>query len=652
MSTFLLALAFLVPVQDVPHLVTPAPLSVAQAAGDDGARVHGEYSYVLDPDGSDVDVVVEIDIEATRPDERTDAGVYQYYLFEYQMVVPAAAVELDIADRSGSLSIRRNPFDVEGFDLVTVKLRSRVFYGQSTTVTARYSLPDDLANFRLESAETAVIVNPASAGWFVFTDGGLDSWQATIEAPDGYELISRPDYPSPFSRSDGAETSTTVLEASGASDGLFTFVLFEREAGMVEQSITAHGTDIVLRYWPGDEQWLDHVTGEIDDHLGSLRELIDRPWPDRELTIQESAVPLGSSYAGWYIEDENLIVIGPRIDDLTVLHEIAHVWINHRSLSDRWVIEGLASEFAALAVADGEPSEASLVSLDDEVARPLSGWDSQDPEVESWEYDASWQLLRTIRSEIGTEAFLSAVRARLAGRSPYGDLADTSAGGSESFRLLDYFEQAAPDAALADMVATWVDGGWNESYEQRQAALKNYRSLQTDAGDWHPPLVVRNALATWSFDQAETAMSAATAVVKQRDDLADALVVAELDVPMALEQAFEQAASAEDVAEVGEQLVASGALVLELDSVDQSLSLVERFGLAGGGLDHDRQLVRALYTTGQFDEMNEASARLDDAVDAAERSGQRRIAGVGGGLLLLGAGGGLRRWRQRRSRRR
>lgn len=639
--------------------ITALPFAAGQTAGNDGADVHGAYTYALDVEGAEVDVFIDVTMEASKADEQTADGVYQYYLFQYQMVVPTSAADLVVSDAQGSLEVGRESFDLDGFDIITIDLRRNLFYGQSTVLSVRYSLRDDLANFSLDSSVTAVIVNPASAGWFVFTDGGLDSWEVTIEAPAGFEPIDHPDFPNPFKRQPTEADGLLRMAGSGAGEGAFYFILLESEDGMEETVIDGPGTEIILRHWPGDETWTDQVISEIDTHLPNLTALIGMPWPEAPLTIQESAVPLSSTYAGWYLADKNLIVVGPRIDNLTVMHEIAHVWVNHDTLGDRWTIEGLASEFAALAVAgdsDRAENPPADATLDSELAHPLSDWQRQDPEVEAWDYGASWQLIRRLREEMGIEAFLDATRSAIEGATPYPGPGDTEVAAQRrsnvKYNYVDYLEQAAPELDLAPMVADWVDGGWNDSYEERANARQAYTALEADGAGWMPPLVVREAMAAWRFDEAVAAMAEAENLLDERDRVNEELSSSNLTVPATMEQRYEAAVDGADLAAVADDLDRNTQTVIALDQMGRDPGLIERVGMVGSGFDHDRQLAKALYTTGQFDQMEASAAAARTVVDSSRGRGLLRL-GLGAvALAFAGFGLGLRRRSRRRRRRR
>ena len=101
-------------------------------------------------------------------------------------------------------------------------------------------------------------------------------------------------------------------------------------------------------------------------------------WPvSGDLTVTEVHTPLLEGYAGIYESLTDEIRISEDLDDQTILHEASHAWFDHAFIDERWILEGLAEEYAARARAQlgyEGPDGPDPVAPDDAAAFPLDEW--------------------------------------------------------------------------------------------------------------------------------------------------------------------------------------------------------------------------------------------------------------------------------------
>lgn len=436
---------------------------------------------------------------------------------------------------------------------------------------------------------------------------------------------------------------------------------------MSETIVPFDGHEITVRYWPGDVVWRDRVSEQITGNLPTLIELTGTDWPDRPLVVQQSAQTLGTSYGGWYTSSDNRITIGRSINPELVLHELSHVWFQYDRLVDRWLIEGLADEFAALA-ADG-PSGDSLpeVSLDDELAFALNSW--VDPpsvddtttdrlEAERWAYQASSHVTRTTRELIGVDAFTYVTRSILGGVPSYPVHEGEPADGPDRRRTWREFldlasDHTADEQELAELYATWVEGGWTDRFEQRSVARQRYGALQDRVDGVVLPAAVRLPMRDWDFAGAGDAIDATQQLLDDVEVLRTRLGDRGVTLPADFADRFAGSASVEELATYQADILAVGDDVIGFVERIDSLDRWQRIGLIGADLDLSRPAALDAFEAGDFSEATGQIERGGTLLDGARQRGVvRLVVACSISLITLALLIGFRRRRQRPRRRR
>jgi hypothetical protein len=280
--------------------------------------------------------------------------------------------------------------------------------------------------------------------------------------------------------------------------------------------------------------------------------------------------------------------------------------------------------------------------------------------VEEAEYAAALKLAGLIAARAGADGLSrvwQAIHDHQTAYQPTGSgVSPEQATAAPDWRgLLDLFE-GQTGKRFDDLWAAWVVRPAEASLlTERAAARDRYDAIQTRAGEWHLPGIVRDAMRAWQFEQANQLLDGAARALDARDAVTTAAAAAGLAVPDAMRTAFEgprgfAAASAESAA----ALVAIGAYRDAAASRSQSPAPLDMIGLwnadPAGALDH----AAAAFAAGDLRTTVEQSALARATWTTAGDVGRNRVLAVAASLaaILLGSWLLFRWFRDRRARRR
>ena len=248
-----------------------------------------------------------------------------------------------------------------------------------------------------------------------------------------------------------------------------------------------------------------------------LEDLIGLDWPRSDDTeVIESNTPYLYGYAGWFEPVNGVIEIGDELDQNVILHELTHRWFNDQMFATRWINEGLAEELAAQAMAElgGDPEASKLPPAAHPGHQPLNTW--SDPQLQSaateqqeaYGYAASYAVVHEVVDELGEDATRRVLRAAAADRIAYvGDAEPERQVASASWRyFLDLVEELGGASEASERFeAVVVDEAGKDDLADRAEARERYADLEQAGKGWAAPLVVRRAMASWRFDEADPA---------------------------------------------------------------------------------------------------------------------------------------------------
>lgn len=617
----------------------------------------GDYRYDVDTADGVVRVTIDLVVTADKPDQTVDDGVYQYYFNGFNLLVPAAAESLAVTDGSGvALDVDTEPVD-DYTDLLAINFRRNLFYRQSTRITVSYVLVAGDAD-----SDSIVRVNPASVSFAAWTSPNLEAATVSVELPADFVDQSLTDVPFTVR----PEDTGRALYADGIDpEDYYALVSLTNDDELIverlevadviddPQDLDGSGA-IVVRYWPGDESWRDHVLEGVGDGLPAMIELIGRPWPiEEELVITESFAPVLYGYAGWYDSRTETIEVTDVPDDHVLYHELTHIWFNNNMFTDRWINEGLAELFAAeteRAVTGNRPTPPPIDEANPLIA--LSTFDGPLTEREElFGYRASWHVMERFAAEIGVEGLARIIEAADNRALSYtgddvGEADGVATGAIDWRRFLDLAENVdgSNDGRLTQLVRDWVLGApeaarLSDTLDQRRQSRDRYARLEEAGDEWAPPVGVRRTLTHWGFDRADQQMTAAEEALDRRADLVRTVSPAGADLPSDLETLYEK--SDDDFDDLDNALADTEQAADELreahDAIEADRSILQRIGLLGTDLDRERSEAAEAFGDGRLKTAAAESNEIDELIDDATVNGAIRSATAVLALLVLAA---------------
>ncbi len=618
-----------------------AAAPTASAIPDDGLIETTDTRYEVDGEGP-----IEVTVTATIQNDKPDSGSYYYFWNSYGVPVPESATDIVATSGGSRLSLSTEAADDPTYSISVASFGS-LMYGQKRTIVWTYTIPGDPIR-----SDSYTRVGPGYATFAVVGSGDDGNVSIEIVTPRSMTFDSTWDG---FTSSDDGDTRVHRSTESQDDYGTVAYVSVRDPDQADTSQVTAGEDTLTLSSFPGDEDWTDFVTTQVTEGLPLLEETIGQPWPGGVDTIRKDVSPEVLGYA-WFDPGSGEIVVPEDLDAALLMHELSHAWLNDQSMKGRWLYEGLA-EFVGQRVAaetSGEQTTYDRPNPDGRDAIPLTSWSEVEltdgtSDAETYGYSASYTAMVELLGDLDDDALAALIAAAYAGESAYaGPDGDVESQRTNWQRFLDLAEAHGVDDA-DDTYRTWVvDDDQAQLLDEREPALASYLAVDEADGAWVPPLGLRTAMTDWSFDDATSIAAtlgsegdavAADALASTAAEVQDAAATADLEVPAAVQDRYEDADSAEDyaalatflpqavevVGNVGEASAAAGAegnpfveLGQRILSVDASAADA-RESLADGDLDA-------------------AGAAADSALDRAGYAPW-----LGGGVLvaLLGALAGL-----------
>jgi hypothetical protein len=564
----------------------------APAAAEEGALVESTTRYVVDPSVPAVRVEATYTMTNQTPDSTLDDGRSEYFFFT-GLYVPTELGATDIVVQvDGAEATYRREIDEEGYPFLDVDFGRELRFGQSATVTVTYTLLGDPPR----TPGSVARVNAAYVSFPVYGWGDAGAVDVAVEVPAAWEV----DYVGgDLERVEFGDT--IVHEANGIDpDGYLVWFTARDDAALERTEIEVDGSRFDVLSWPGDEAWRDFTQAQITAGVPVLEELIGSEWPGPAVVdVVEASTGYLRGYAGYFDPVIGEIEAGEDLDEVTILHELAHGWFNSLGLEDRFLIEGIAEETAARALGrlGGGPADPLT---DDEIRAdwgelttfPLLEWGEldeveTDDSSEDWGYAESHRLVRALWDEVGDERMTELLSAVADGTRAYPpETAPPDADGrneSVGWRgFLDLAEQLTGSTQLRDTYAAVVvgEGGPADELTARNELADRYQELRVRGGTWWPPAQVRDDLAEWRLDAAATGLDTADELLDLRDELCDALDVLDLTAPAAIEtdyQGIDGPATADRVRDDLTELAASAEeLAAGRSALEASLTPLEQ----------------------------------------------------------------------------
>lgn len=590
-------------------LVSASP---AAAQENEGLEVSSSTQYEPDPTLEQIAVAATYTLTNLQPDEVVGDGVRSFFYTKWVIAMPATATDF-AASSAGQPLIATIESDPDTDDVVfgTITLPFNLNYEQTVQLDVTFTIPGG----EPRTGGTVARVNDSFLSFSVWAAGDPGRTDVRIMIPNGFIVDLQGDL------DELVETPTpdgTLLEAVGIQEpqNFFGQIYGRNDSGLLTETASLPGATATIRAWPDDPEWAEFVAQAIEQDVPVIEDLTGLAWPAGDIEVIETVTPYLFGYGGWFNASSGRIEIGDSLERDLILHELSHGWFNDELIDGRWITEGLAEEFASRAIqaTSGERLDPSEPDLQNPLRVPLAVWASPwtvDEEVafdyEQFHYNASWWVIRQITNDIGLDAFSDVLIALRDDDLPYpGDgPREQTAQSTRWTHMFDLLEDRGA-TNLDDLFANYVLAPIDvPRLELRRVARADYDSLVALGQDWSPPLVLRQAMTQWRFDDAQRMIERARNVLALRDR-ADALAM-ELDVSIThiAESSYEIALSEDDLllAEKNEKQ-----LVDELEDLQQ-----DRAELA--------QQAAALDSSMMFESMSYDDALVDIATKRSAITG-------------------------------
>ena len=592
--------------------------------------ITSDISYDIRPDSGPVHVSWQVSVNNNDPEtvERESGTIFFYD----SLTLPILRGSSNLSARSGptTLPISLNPSSDGPLVTATISFDRRLFFND----TYSFSLDYDLTSAR----EDSLLITP----FYVFLPAISFGNQSTVSiltpADSAWEVSLEP--------VDCAGSGPVFTCQSSSADQLqlAAFAEVSRPDAAVTTPISTplEGVDVTLTYFPGEEAWAQHIQDLVTAGLPVIADLYGFPRPGPQaINIAERGRQIILGYEGLTSCDLAScdIDISPIADDITALHELAHLWSD--IYDNRWLAEGFANLIALKAAqhlgpsliqgSTDPPTQTTLdLRLDEwgDVTYLIAATPDQEA-VEDAGYDRSFRFMTLLEDTVGLDNLQHANVDLAADAVP-----------ADSRRFLDALEDTSGQE-LGHLFLEWVfPDSFAPVLEQRRLARDRLASLtnaaQAEALDPGPLEVIQTDVTAWRFDDALAALDDAEADLQlylglkgRLASLREAVQTAGLPFPRTIDTAVAawQFSSLEQTLNDAEASIT--AYLRARDKVDQPRNLWQRLGLWGSDPEASLRSARIAFTAGDF---MDATADSEEAYDMIEDAGTAALIRL---LILL-----------------
>ncbi|MGH3349067.1 MAG: hypothetical protein ACRDPS_00265, partial [Nocardioides sp.] len=591
------------------------------AAPNDGVAESSRTRYVLDEKAGTVRVKTEITVTNQQP----STAMTYYFLTGHSIPIPADAKKIRATSNGSRLTATTERVKGTGIDVASVSFPN-LYYGKSRTVTWTY----ELRGAPIRAKKNNIRIGEGYAVFPVLGVGDDDSVTVEVVLPKSMEFSSS----APGFKATKSKGRTTTWKATG---GFLEGGVSARDPKVYDEEKMAVGdTEVSLQSFPGDREWLDFAEKQVTAGLPVLEKLIGNPWPGGLDAIREDVSSEALGYA-WFDENAKEIVVSEDLDAAILYHEMTHAWINPDTVRGRWLSEGLTEVVAQRATeqAGAKGQKYPKVKRGSEEAFALLSWDAVGrdvtAEVDAYGYPAAYTAVSDMLADLSDEEFTAVVNDVYEGRNAYDRPGDEVVQGSTDWHtFLDLVQEYDTDASAEKALRTWVlSPGQAKALKDRAKARKTYAAVDRANGSWVPPEGLRNAMASWKFDDATTVVGLIDGASSGATELQAAAASTGLPVSDAAEEAYESANVASEYASLATSLPKAAKVTKEVGAATAEVEGFQNPVTELGEL----VLLLDVGAASARDDLN--AGHLDDA--SATAAGMRDRAGwaFGVGLVAL-----------------
>jgi tetratricopeptide (TPR) repeat protein len=634
----------------------PVSAGKTSAFQEDPLFVTSSTVYDITDEGL-VRVAIDVSVENHDPTTEDHDRPGEPFFFYDSVTLPALRGAGSVTAISDGETLNVN-LDESGRGVaigVTVQFHERLFYQQTYDFTLNYELE--------EVREPSFLVTP----FYVFLPAIAGGHEATVTvtmpASQGWETsLEAADCPGNggvFTCAGDGTTHLAALAEVTRPDAVATTFF---EAPLSETVLAVN-----LTYLVTEDDAARHLQELIIRGLPVLEELHGFPYDGPPvLNVAHGGRQLILGYEGLtecHPGEACNIVVSPVAYDITVLHELAHLW--HHIYANRWLAEGFAEFMAQEAesllppdVVRGERPLRQPVAVDlpldlwGEVTSVIGAADER-MAIEAAGYEYSLRFIQVLRSELGLDTLQRVNRAIWESGRP-----------ADSRMFMDLIEEIS-GRNVDELFRTWVfpDSFW-PVLEVRREARDRMDQLRMAARDYGMPeeqlSAVADLISDWRFDEALGLLDLAEANLETYVALESRLASLERraqDTGLIFpSEMVAEAISAWDF-DAAQRLMNDGELALELyarahERVNEPRSLWQQFGLLGRSPDRDLAAAASAFAAGDFLAAMEHSDRAIDAISGASGAALFRLLVVVVIMAVISGVAALAMWLSHVSRRR
>ncbi len=610
-----------------------------------GMTETGTTTYEVVPSKAEIKVTVQMSIYNGSPSQVEPGGVTYYYWNLTKIGVEKQAGAVALTSNAGAVYQAEKGSD--RYYRYLELTYPNVYYGQTRVVTATYTIPaapHAAGGFRAGKAYASLCA----------MGNGLDVGTVFVVLPDGYTFHNDTGGEmSPGTTSAGKRTYTSGSLTTPYK--FWTCIDAEQEASLMHTPVTAGSGVFDIQAWPEDPAWSAGVGADITTDVPALEALTGLKMPGGTVAILEAGDQQLGEYGGMYNSATSTAQIPETAQKDTVAHELSHIWFNHNLFADKWMSEGLAG-FSEQAAGKGNSTPCAEPGAYPGTGSPnLKLWQllnnnstTQDDQVSAYQYGASCYIFTTLAGDIGPANLKLVLKAAYADQMAYvsttADEKLPEAGLPLSSReLLDLIDErgmvpAGEDLNTAQTLLARYGIFDATTLSGRSTARSTYHELASTARNWKLPLAIREPMANWEFDSAQSAMAAARQIIDSRDSIGKLIPNLSLD-GTTLQTQFETATTQADLDNLLSLIKKEADAAVRVDQAtklsNNSRSILESIGLLGTDVRTPLTQAKADLANVKPESATAGAQRVIDSIDNSKDQGLLRAGSVAGVLALI-----------------
>jgi hypothetical protein len=464
----------------------------------------------------------------------------------------------------------------------------------------------------IESGSDGVTIEAGVLAFDVYTPGseGAIVQSALVEVPAGFEPTSAL---TPLAGGATADDDAAFVIETGGSYQPVSVGFVSRERFI--ETIVEIPPTLTIADWTGTGDWAANIAGRAETMAPTLDSWFgprDEPFEIRRGLPSDDHPVLALDGEVPYVAIDNTTAV-------SVDHQLAHVWLADVPVDEDWFVEGLAAAFAG------------------DRPRPT----------------AAAEILGPLVDEIGATGVRAVIDALRAGTITYPGVEREAQPRPPDWRtLLDLFEGVGGSFDASSLFRSGVVDGDGAAWIDRRAAARiDYFALESRAGVWTLPPLLRVPMAEWDFDTFLARQAEVSDTIVQRDGLeawADDLgLSSRTDAQDLFERATVDMTAVDDLLEERRDALEAFAEAERLVTDDRGL--LAAVGLARSDPDSDLELLRERWAAGDYRSVARGASELTDLVEGAVGRGTLRL--LAPTVVLIGLWQSVA-WAIRRRRRR